>query len=83
MTARVKAVLKRIDSNIVAEKSKTYGELTLDIAGREVKIAQEKLDLSPKEFDLLVYLIKNSGRVLSRDQITENVWGYEFTAHLL
>lgn len=78
MLARVNAVLKRTDSPLEAEGIKTYGEITIDVKGREVKVGEEKLSFSPKEFDLLVYLVKNSGIVLSREQITENVWDYEY-----
>lgn len=78
MLARVKAVLKRTESDLEVEGKQTYGEITIDVEGREVKLADAKLNLSPKEFDLLVYLAKNSGKVLSRDQITENVWDYEY-----
>lgn len=78
MVARVKAVLKRTESALEAEGKQTYGEMTIDVEGREVKLADEKLNLSPKEFDLLVYLAKNSGRVLSREQIMEHVWDYEY-----
>jgi len=78
MVARVKAVLKRTESSLEAEGKQTYGNLTIDVEGREVKLADEILSLTPKEFDLLIYLAKNSGKVLSREQITDHVWDYEY-----
>ncbi|MDS1030239.1 response regulator transcription factor [Bacillota bacterium LX-D] len=78
LLARVKAILKRTESTLEAAGKQTYGDITIDIEGREVKLGAKKLNLSPKEFDLLVYLAKNSGKVLSREQITENVWDYEY-----
>lgn len=78
MVARVKAVLKRSGNIPEGEGKRTAGDLTVDFDGREVKLGQEKIALSPKEFDLLVYLLKNTGRVLTREQITERVWDYEY-----
>lgn len=78
MVARVKAVLKRTDSAKNHGLIEDVKDLTIDIDGREVNISGQKVILTPKEFDLLVYLIKNKGRVLSREQITEHVWDYEY-----
>lgn len=78
MVARVKAVLKRSEAASTTETKTTYGDITIDIEGREVKHKNDKINLAPKEFDLLVYLVKNSGKVLTREQITENVWEYEY-----
>lgn len=78
MVARVKAVLRRVDSSKVQGNMEIIDELAVDIDGREVTISGQKISLTPKEFDLLLYLIKNKGRVLSREKITENVWDYEY-----
>lgn len=76
LVARVRAVLKR--SSNIADKILSAGEIVVDIDGREARIGDQEIGLTPKEFDLLVYLMKNKGKVLSRDQITENIWGYEY-----
>jgi DNA-binding response OmpR family regulator len=53
------------------------GDIEVDLLTREVRRAGEQVWLSSTEFELLVYLLKNRGRVLSRDQILRAVWGYD------
>jgi len=52
----------------------------LDVARHEVHRGEVPIELTAKEFDLLAYLMRNAGRVLSKDQITEHVWGYDSQA---
>lgn len=75
--ARVKAILARHVSNV---KTNVYhnGSLKIDFDAREAYISEKKLDLTPKEYELLVYLAQNEGIALSRETILENVWGYDF-----
>jgi DNA-binding response OmpR family regulator len=75
--ARVKAILARHTSNV---KSNIYhnGSLKIDFDAREAYINDKKLDLTPKEYELLAYLAQNEGIALSRETILENVWGYDF-----
>ena len=54
------------------------GELSLDLLSREVIRSGKKIDLQPREFSLLEYLMRNSGRVVSKTMIIEHVWGYNF-----
>lgn len=77
MIARVKAVLKRSYSS---DKESTIkaGNLVIRTEGREVYLSDSVLTLTPKEYDLLVYLINSKGKVLSREKITEQVWDYDF-----
>jgi DNA-binding response OmpR family regulator len=56
------------------------GDLVLDLARHEARRGDHTIELTAKEFDLLAYLMRNSGRVLSKDQITEHVWGYDSQA---
>lgn len=77
LVARVKAVLKRSDA-CPADNLLKSGDLVVDLDGREIRLGDREIGLTPKEFDLLVYLIKNKGKVLSREQITEKVWDYEY-----
>lgn len=78
LVARVKAVLKRSDTSSALDNVLKTGDLLVDIDGREVRMRDQEISLTPKEFDLLVYLMKNKGKVLSRDQITEKVWDHEY-----
>lgn len=75
--ARVKAILARHTSDA---KANIYanGSLKIDFDAREAFINDKKLDLTPKEYELLVYLAQNEGIALSRETILENVWGYDF-----
>lgn len=79
--ARIKAVLRRT-SQIKEEQEEqevlTSGEITLYIQRFEAYLAGEKLDFTPKEFELLAYFIKNKNRVLSRDLLLSAVWNYDF-----
>ena len=74
--ARVAAVLKRINpgksSTIVSDG------LEIDIAGRNVYVDGEKVNMTPKEYELLFYLAQNKGIAISREQLLSNVWGYDF-----
>jgi DNA-binding response OmpR family regulator len=90
--ARVKALLRRvrlIREELVAEGNEigtvkaqsdtlAFGDLTIDLARREVLRQEEPLRLKPKEYDLLVFLARNQGIVLSRDLILERVWGWDY-----
>ncbi len=74
--ARVAAVLKRVNpgkgETIVSEG------LEIDIPGRNVYVDGEKVNMTPKEYELLFYLVKNKGIAISREQLLSNVWGYDF-----
>lgn len=73
---RVSAVLKR--TNSISGDVFEYEGLKVDFAGRIVYIDGQKTDLTPKEYDLLFYLIKNKGIALTREKLISNVWGYDF-----
>lgn len=80
LMARVKAVLKR---NSRAEQSAqpdkyVFEGLEVNISGREVYVNGEKASMTPKEYDLLFYLVKNKNIALTRDKLLEEVWGYDF-----
>jgi len=78
LVARVKALLRRVDSKPKVPPAVDLGELHLDAARREVRIDDQPISLRPKEFDLLWAFIQNKGLVLSRDQLLDSVWGYDF-----
>ena len=56
----------------------SLADLTANLMDREVRRADELIDMTPKEFSLLVYLMRSPDRVLTRTQILEQVWGYHF-----
>jgi DNA-binding response OmpR family regulator len=80
LVARVKAVLRRADAppqpNEVLERL-SLGPILVDCGRRAVNVGSREVELTPKEFDLLVYLIRNRGIVFTRDRLLERVWGYE------
>jgi DNA-binding response OmpR family regulator len=88
LIARVKAMLRRVQ--IIREELKSiqqsddismaieFGNLKIDSGRREVRVNDHVVNLKPKEFDLLYYLIKHKNQVLTRDHILESVWGWEY-----
>ena len=77
LLARVHALIRRA-SHETEPTRLLIGELSLDLLSREVARAGKKIDLQPREFSLLEYLMRNSGRVVSKTMIIEHVWGYNF-----
>ncbi|MCH7322375.1 response regulator transcription factor [Solibacillus sp. MA9] len=82
--ARVKAVLRRFSGPIVEEVAESseiiysFGNLKVYPERFEAFINEESLEFTPKEFELLVYLLENKNRVLTRDQLLSAVWNYDF-----
>ncbi len=79
LVARVKAILRR--APVAARQVGgilTHGAVSIDRSRHEVRVADELVQLAPKEFDLLWALLEERGHVLTRDQLLENVWGYSF-----
>lgn len=81
LVARVKAVLRRAGDKATAAEEATplqFGGLEIDPLTRAVKAQGESVTLTAKEFDLLWFLANNPGRVFTRDQLLDKVWGYGF-----
>jgi two-component system OmpR family response regulator len=78
---RVKAVLRRASGIGPGDRKLSYADLELDEDTRDVWRAGRLLDLTPTEYRLLHYLLSNARRVLTRDQILENVWDYTFSGN--
>jgi len=76
LITRIKSVLKR--SRILGEDEMQFGDITLHKRERNVKILGEEVILTPREFDLLYYLMLNKNLVLNREQILEKVWGFDY-----
>lgn len=80
LMARVRAVINRRGAAAAepANQKLQYEGLEIDIAGREVYVDGQRASMTPKEYDLLFYLVKNKGLALTRDKLLEEVWGYDF-----
>jgi DNA-binding response OmpR family regulator len=75
LLARIKALLRRTAESL---SELSLEDLRMDLLSRRVFRADREIILTPKEFSFLEYLLRNKGRVLSRTQIIENIWGYSF-----
>ncbi|WP_238901209.1 response regulator transcription factor [Clostridium sp. YIM B02500] len=82
LIARVNAVLRRVNSEERGKELKDFNGLTIDHSAHQVVIDGEVVDLSPKEYELLIYLSENYGKALSREQILDKVWGYDYYGDL-
>jgi len=79
LVARVKAILRRRDSSMRPnDKPLHVADLTIDPARREVTVGGQPIELRAKEFDLLQAFAENKGIVLTREQLLNKVWGYDF-----
>jgi DNA-binding response OmpR family regulator len=78
LVARVKAILRRSETGRRQQTAMSAGNLAVDKARREARIDERFLELRTKEFDLLVAFVENTGIVLTREQLLESVWGYEY-----
>ena len=76
LVARVEAILKRTEVN--NKDIKDFGGIVIDSQGRTVTVDGQLVDMSLREYELLVYLIQNQGIALSRDKILNNVWNYDY-----
>jgi len=77
LMARIAVILSRTTPQEVAEDRLTEGGLVIDLPAREVTIDGEKVVLTPKEYDLLVYLVQNKNIALSRGVLLLDIWGYD------
>ena len=79
LMARIRVAAKRssVAAPAVPDRLKFEG-LEIDLAGREVYVNGARVSMTPKEYDLLFYLVKNNNLALTRDKLLEEVWGYDF-----
>ena len=75
---RVAAILKRSGTQAEAREAVEIGELKVDFTARRVTLGDRVLELSPKEYDLLFYLVRNRGIALTREKLLSEIWGYDF-----
>jgi DNA-binding response OmpR family regulator len=77
--ARINVVTKRRHAEVETNRDVvTFEGLTVDMAGRNVYVDGEKADLTPKEYEILFYFIKNKGIALTREKLLYDVWGFDF-----
>jgi DNA-binding response OmpR family regulator len=81
VVARIKAVLKRVQpqSTLTTHTERiVIDQMTIDVECYEVTIGNQKIELTPKEIEMLIYLSRNKNKVLTREQILNQVWGYDY-----
>jgi DNA-binding response OmpR family regulator len=93
LLARIRALLRRTDYPSASDERRApeadqevprttrelvVGPLSINLAGRRINCRGQDMELQPKQFDLLTYLVRNRGTVLTRDQLLHNVWGYDY-----
>lgn len=76
--ARINAIIKRNNSDKVSNEVQCFEGLEIDFTARNVIVDGKKATLTPKEYDLLFYLVRNKNVALSRDKLLSEVWGYDF-----
>ena len=79
LIARIKSIFRRGHND--KKINYAFNELEINKTGHSVLIKGKPLKLRPKEYDLLLYLIENQGKALSRDQILQDVWNYEYAGY--
>lgn len=80
LVARVNALFRRLDKE--QGPVQCFDTLAIDDRGHYVSLDNEPLDLSPKEYELLLYMVKNRGKALNREQILQGVWDYDYFGEL-
>jgi two-component system, OmpR family, response regulator len=78
LVARIKAVLRRYENKSTDTKEIVYPNLVVNMTEYTVKVGGKKLEIPPKELELLYFLASNPNRVFTREQLLEQVWGFEF-----
>lgn len=80
LKARIKAILRRVNVSEQMNTSSviTVGEFSINTLGRKVSIKSREINLTAKEFDLLLLLVINKDKVFSREELLEKIWGYEY-----
>ena len=79
LSARIRAVVRRKYGN--SSNKLIIGDLVIDSSEKSVTRAGKEIDLTGKEYEVLEYLVQNKNRILSRDQIKEHVWDYDYKEH--
>ncbi len=78
LVARIKAVLRRFESNESFEKEIVFPNLKINLSTYELYVGGKNIDIPPKELELLYFLASHPNRVFTRDQLLDEVWGYDY-----
>ena len=78
LVARVKAVLRRLDTKENNSKKITFDQLSINMANYSVTYKNESIEMPPKELELLYYLASHPNQVFTREQLLNQIWGYEY-----
>jgi DNA-binding response OmpR family regulator len=78
LVARVDAVLRRTAADSVSQEAMSFGELEIDPGARLVRVGGQEVELTQREFDLLLFLAQHPGHAFSRDQLMDRVWQFPF-----
>lgn len=76
--ARIKAIINRNQNKEVKNKRLVFKGLEIDFDGRNVYVDGQKVEMTPKEYDLLFYMVKNRNIALSREKLLNEIWGFDF-----
>ncbi|GCF92172.1 DNA-binding response regulator [Enterococcus florum] len=79
--ARMKAIFRRIEprQEEIVHESLTAGEIAADLTNYQVNVRGKRIELTPKEFELLIYFMKRKNRVIDRDTLLDRIWQYDFS----
>lgn len=80
LLARIEALLRRVNANKPVLNKLEFNDISIDMDARIVMQDNEEINLTTKEYELLVELMKNKNKVLSRESLLENIWGYDYEA---
>jgi two-component system response regulator ResD len=77
---RIDAIIRRTQGNTVSDAKEIiqFDGLTIDFTARIVTVDDQRIEMSPKEYELLFYMVKNKGRALTREKLITDVWGYDY-----
>lgn len=78
LMARIRAILKRSAKKDVKGEIYSYKNIVVNPLAYEVKIEGKKLNITPKEFEILLYFVRNKGMVITRESLLNEIWGYDF-----
>ena len=80
LLARIEALLRRVNANKPIANKLEFNDISIDMDARIVMQDNEEINLTTKEYELLGELMKNNNKVLSRESLLENIWGYDYEA---
>ncbi len=78
LIARIKAVLRRFETKETDTKIASYSNIEINLSNYELRVCGKKLDMPPKELELLYFLAINPNKVFTREQLLDEIWGYDF-----